>query len=98
MRERIRHMRAALVERLQAHGAKREFSFVLQQNGMFSYSGLTAEQVDRLREEFHIHAVNIGRFASPHSTAGTSTTSPRRSPPFCSDDASHIIRASILPR
>jgi aromatic-amino-acid transaminase len=61
MRERIRHMRAALVERLQAHGAKRDFSFVLRQNGMFSYSGLTAEQVDRLREEFHIYAVHTGR-------------------------------------
>jgi aromatic-amino-acid transaminase len=61
MRERIRHMRSALVERLQAHGAHRDFSFVLRQNGMFSYSGLTAEQVDRLREEFHIYAVNTGR-------------------------------------
>jgi len=61
MRERIRQMRAALVERLQAHGANRDFSFVLQQNGMFSYSGLTAEQVDRLREEFHIYAVATGR-------------------------------------
>ena len=57
MRERIRHMRSALVDRLQAHGANRDFSFVLRQNGMFSYSGLTAEQVDRLREEFHIYAV-----------------------------------------
>jgi aspartate/tyrosine/aromatic aminotransferase len=47
--------------RLQAHGANRDFSFVLRQNGMFSYSGLTAEQVDRLREEFHIYAVSTGR-------------------------------------
>ena len=61
MRERIRQMRAALVDRLQAHGASRDFSFVLRQNGMFSYSGLTAEQVDRLREEFHIYAVSTGR-------------------------------------
>ena len=61
MRERIRHMRSALVERLQVHGAKRDFSFVLSQNGMFSYSGLTAEQVDHLREEFHIYAVSTGR-------------------------------------
>ena len=61
MRERIRHMRSALVESLKIHGASRDFSFVLRQNGMFSYSGLTAEQVDRLREEFHIYAVNTGR-------------------------------------
>jgi len=61
MRERIKHMRTSLVERLQAHGADRDFSFVLRQNGMFSYSGLSAEQVDRLREEFHIYAVSTGR-------------------------------------
>jgi len=61
MRERIKHMRSALVERLHAHGKHRDFSFVLQQNGMFSYSGLTADQVDRLREEFHIYAVSTGR-------------------------------------
>ena len=61
MRERIRKMRSALVERLQAHGASGDFSFVLRQNGMFSYSGLTSEQVDRLREEFHIYAVSTGR-------------------------------------
>ncbi len=61
MRERIRHMRSALVESLKTHGASRDFSFVLRQNGMFSYSGLTPEQVDRLREEFHIYAVHTGR-------------------------------------
>ncbi|HVG06061.1 MAG TPA: amino acid aminotransferase [Burkholderiaceae bacterium] len=61
MRERIKQMRLALVDRLRANGATRDFSFVLQQNGMFSYSGLTTEQVDRLREEFHIYAVHTGR-------------------------------------
>ena len=61
MRERIKHMRSALVDRLRAHRANRDFSFVLQQNGMFSYSGLTTDQVDRLREEFHIYAVHTGR-------------------------------------
>ncbi len=61
MRERIKRMRVSLVERLRAHGANRDFSFVLQQTGMFSYSGLTEDQVDRLREEFHIYAVNTGR-------------------------------------
>ena len=61
MRERIRQMRSALVESLQAHGANRDFAFVSRQNGMFSYSGLTPEQVDRLRDEFHIYAVSTGR-------------------------------------
>lgn len=61
MRERIKRMRLSLVERLRANGANRDFSFVLQQTGMFSYSGLTEDQVDRLREEFHIYAVNTGR-------------------------------------
>ncbi len=61
MRERIRQMRSALVDRLQAHGAAQDFSFVLRQNGMFSYSGLTAEQVERLRTEFGVYAVSTGR-------------------------------------
>ncbi|MDD0844320.1 amino acid aminotransferase [Pseudomonas sp. Gutcm_11s] len=61
MRERIRDMRLAMVEQLTALGAKRDFSFVARQRGMFSYSGLTAEQVDRLRTEFGIYAVGTGR-------------------------------------
>ncbi len=61
MRERIRAMRAALVAKLQERGVKRDFSFVLRQRGMFSYSGLTAAQVDRLREEHGIYAVSTGR-------------------------------------
>lgn len=61
MRERIRAMRNGLVERLQAAGVDRDFSFVNVQRGMFSYSGLTAAQVDRLREEFGIYAVSTGR-------------------------------------
>jgi aromatic-amino-acid transaminase len=42
-------------------GVKRDFSFVARQRGMFSYSGLTSAQVDRLREEFGIYAVSTGR-------------------------------------
>ncbi len=61
MRERIRAMRLALVEKLRAHGVDRDFSFVIKQRGMFSYSGLTADQVERLREEFGIYAVSTGR-------------------------------------
>ncbi|HEY1610232.1 MAG TPA: amino acid aminotransferase [Paraburkholderia sp.] len=61
MRDRIRAMRSGLVERLKAAGVERDFSFVKTQRGMFSYSGLTAPQVDRLREEFGIYAVSTGR-------------------------------------
>ncbi|WJF91099.1 amino acid aminotransferase [Paraburkholderia bonniea] len=61
MRDRIRAMRHGLVARLQAAGVARDFSFVNAQRGMFSYSGLTAVQVDRLREEFGIYAVSTGR-------------------------------------
>ncbi len=61
MRERIRDMRMAMVEQLAAQGAKRDFSFVARQRGMFSYSGLTAEQVERLKNEFAIYAVGTGR-------------------------------------
>ena len=61
MRERIRNMRNAMVEQLAALDAKRDFSFVGQQRGMFSYSGLTTEQVERLKTEFGIYAVGTGR-------------------------------------
>ncbi len=61
MRDRIKSMRAALVSGLKARGVKRDFSFVIQQNGMFSYSGLTSAQVDRLRNEFGIYAISTGR-------------------------------------
>ena len=61
MRERILLMRKLMVEQLAAKGAKRDFSFVAEQRGMFSYSGLTEVQVDRLRDEFAIYAVSSGR-------------------------------------
>jgi aromatic-amino-acid transaminase len=61
MRDRIRSMRHALVEGLSTAGAKRDFSFVNEQRGMFSYSGLTTDQVERLKTEFGIYAVGTGR-------------------------------------
>ena len=60
MRTRIHALRAGLVARLDAHGAGR-FGFINDQAGMFSYSGLSREQVDRLRDEFGIYAVGTGR-------------------------------------
>jgi len=61
MRERIQALRTQLVQALKDQGVRQDFSFVLQQRGMFSYSGLTSDQVDRLREEFGIYAVATGR-------------------------------------
>jgi aromatic-amino-acid transaminase len=61
MRERIRNMRAALVQKLKDRGVATDFSFVLKQRGMFSYSGLTPTQVDRLREEHAVYAIGTGR-------------------------------------
>lgn len=61
MRERIKLMRSSLVEKLAENGIDQDFSFVLRQNGMFSFSGLTADQVDQLREEHAIYALSTGR-------------------------------------
>ena len=61
MRNRIRKMRKALADEMQTIGAKRDFTFVTQQAGMFSFTGLTPEQVDRLATEFGIYAVRNGR-------------------------------------
>jgi len=61
MRERIRAMRQGLAKRLGGQVAGQDFSFITRQRGMFSYSGLSAAQVERLREEFAIYAVSSGR-------------------------------------
>jgi aromatic-amino-acid transaminase len=61
MRVRIKQMRTALVEKLKAKGVKRDFSFIAQQVGMFSYSGLTKEQMVRLRNEFGVYGIDSGR-------------------------------------
>jgi aromatic-amino-acid transaminase len=54
-------MRAALVEKLKAAGVKQDMSFIARQKGMFSYSGLSKEQMQRLRSEFGIYGVDTGR-------------------------------------
>ena len=61
MRVRIKEMRRALVDKLKARVPARNFDFVLAQRGMFSYSGLTKDQVTRLREEFSVYAIDTGR-------------------------------------
>jgi aromatic-amino-acid transaminase len=61
MRDRIKAMRKRLVDNVQARVPGADFSFVLKQRGMFSYSGLTKEQVRRLRAEYSIYAIDTGR-------------------------------------
>ncbi|MBF6034363.1 aspartate/tyrosine/aromatic aminotransferase [Pseudomonas sp. P155] len=61
MRLRIRGMREQMVALLAEKAPGRDFSFVGRQRGMFSYSGLTTEQVHRLRNEFGIYALDTGR-------------------------------------
>ena len=61
MRDRICAMRHALVQETEKIGAKRDFSFVTRQGGMFSFTGFTPEQMDRLATEFGIYAVRNGR-------------------------------------
>ncbi|MDB5818653.1 MAG: aromatic amino acid aminotransferase [Rhizobacter sp.] len=61
MRTRIKAMRVALVESLKAAGVKQDMSFITEQRGMFSYSGLSKPQMDRLRTEFGVYGVDTGR-------------------------------------
>lgn len=61
MRNRIRDLRVQLVEKLSGLGVPQDFSFVLNQNGMFSFSGLNPGQVSRLKTEYGIYMVSSGR-------------------------------------
>ena len=61
MRDRIKLMRARLVETLHERLPKRDFRYMLAQRGMFSYSGLSKEAVARLRSEYSIYAIDTGR-------------------------------------
>ena len=61
MRVRIKSMRQKLVDGLKAAGVKTDMSFITQQVGMFSYSGLSKEQMVRLRNEFGVFGTDSGR-------------------------------------
>ncbi len=61
MRSRIKDMRQGFVAQLKERLPQQDFAFVAQQNGMFSFSGLTLAQVTRLKQEFSIYAVDSGR-------------------------------------
>ena len=61
MRQRVASLRAGLVEALQPYGLSERFAHIALQRGMFSYTGLTALQVQRLRDEFSVYMVSSGR-------------------------------------
>ena len=61
MRVRIKAMRQKLVDGLKAAGVKQDMSFITSQIGMFSYSGLTKDQMVRLRNEFGVYGTDTGR-------------------------------------
>ena len=61
MRDRIKAMRQKLVDGLKAAGVKQDMSFITTQIGMFSYSGLTKDQMVRLRSEFGVYGTDTGR-------------------------------------
>jgi aromatic-amino-acid transaminase len=61
MRERIKLMRSTLVTKLKEAGVKQDMSFITTQIGMFSYSGLSKDQMVRLRTEFGVYGTDTGR-------------------------------------
>ncbi|HOZ46484.1 MAG TPA: amino acid aminotransferase [Candidatus Hydrogenedentes bacterium] len=61
MRDRINGMRQLFVDTLKNKGVDRDFSFLTRQRGMFSFSGLTKDQVGRLRDQYAIYVVGSGR-------------------------------------
>ena len=69
MRERIKTMRKALVEGIAQRVPGADYGFLLRQRGLFSYTGLTKSQVERLRTEFSIYAIETGRICVAALTA-----------------------------
>jgi aromatic-amino-acid transaminase len=65
MRERIKTVRRQLVEKIRGVRADFDFSFIVRQRGLFSYSGLNREQVKRLREGYSLYAIDSGRICVP---------------------------------
>ncbi|MDE2080056.1 MAG: aspartate/tyrosine/aromatic aminotransferase [Burkholderiales bacterium] len=74
MRERIRAMRRALVERLRAAGVAADLDYVTRQKGMFSYSGLGRPQMLRLRTEFGVYGLDSGRICVAALNSGNVDT------------------------
>lgn len=63
MADRIITMRALLKENLEKLGSKHDWSHITNQIGMFAYTGLTGEEMDRLAKEFSVYATRDGRIS-----------------------------------
>ena len=61
MRGRLNSLRFLLVEKLQERSVPRDFSYIVNERGMFSFLGISLEQVIRPREEFHVYMVETSR-------------------------------------
>ena len=61
MGKRVRELRAGLLEKIEARNIDQDFSFITKQKGMFTYLGITKEQVTRLRNEFSIYMADSSR-------------------------------------
>jgi aspartate/tyrosine/aromatic aminotransferase len=70
MRDRINGVRRQFVQALADQGVKRDFSFLVHQKGMFSFSGLSKDQVKTLRDEHAIFIVGSGRINVAGITSG----------------------------
>lgn len=73
MSGRIMDMRTQLVKALKDVGAPGEWDFIMKQIGMFSYTGLSAAQVDFMREKYHIYMTRNGRISMAGLTTSTVT-------------------------
>lgn len=90
MRARIHAMRQSFVSGMKASGCETDFSFLLNQKGMFSYSGLTPMQVDWLRSQKGIFLVGTGRM----NVAGLTSSN---LPTLCSAIAEAISNSAVIP-
>ena len=63
MRDRISNNRQMLVDALKAEGVDRDFSFITKQSGMFSFLGITSEQVNTLIKDYSIYMVDSSRIS-----------------------------------
>ena len=61
MRQRLNRLRRLLVDKLEERSSPRDFSFIARERGMFSFMGISREQVVRLREEFHVYMLESSR-------------------------------------
>ena len=70
MGTRIKDMRELLKKKLIETGSKRNWDSITKQKGMFSYTGFSPEQCDRLKNEFHIYCIRNGRISIPGLNPG----------------------------